>query len=218
MNNRDEMQDWERISALADGELSGEDIEQALRTLECDAQALEAWHAYHLIGDVMRHADAPASPGALAFAQRLSARLHLERHRSESAPSALPVVTAGEPAPPARQWPDSPRLAVREAANDAAADAAWRWKWLAAVASVVAVAAVAWTALSSSSSGEGASLAGPAPSASDLAVAAGASQGPMLRDPRLDELLVAHRQMVSATALAAPAAILQNAAYDSPGR
>jgi sigma-E factor negative regulatory protein RseA len=39
----------------------------------------------------------------------------------------------------------------------------------------------------------------------------------MIRDPRLDEFLAAHRQLGGA-ALVAPAGYLRNATFDAPGR
>jgi sigma-E factor negative regulatory protein RseA len=40
----------------------------------------------------------------------------------------------------------------------------------------------------------------------------------MLRDARLDELLAAHRQFGSATAIPMPAGALRNAAFEAPAR
>lgn len=50
----------EKISALMDGELAGQDAHQALLRLGDTSQARDAWAAYHLIGDVMRGETAPA--------------------------------------------------------------------------------------------------------------------------------------------------------------
>jgi sigma-E factor negative regulatory protein RseA len=40
----------------------------------------------------------------------------------------------------------------------------------------------------------------------------------MLRDPRLDQLLAAHRQLGGATALQAPSGFLRNATFEGPAR
>ena len=40
----------------------------------------------------------------------------------------------------------------------------------------------------------------------------------MIRDPRLDELLAAHKQFGSTSALQMPAGFLRNATFESPGR
>jgi sigma-E factor negative regulatory protein RseA len=46
------------------------------------------------------------------------------------------------------------------------------------------------------------------------------SDGPqiMIRDPRLDELLAAHKQFGSTSALQMPAGFLRNATFEAPAR
>jgi len=59
----------EGISALMDGELGGREAAEAIAGLTNDAQARDAWRAYHLIGDAMREsrsAIAPRRPAANA--------------------------------------------------------------------------------------------------------------------------------------------------------
>jgi len=51
-----------------------------------------------------------------------------------------------------------------------------------------------------------------------LAVSEGAGQPVMLRDPRLDELLQAHKQFGSTSALQMPAGFLRNATFEEPSR
>lgn len=210
MNERDDqdaMPQRQWLSALADGELQAQDIDQALRALEGDAQGREAWHAYHVVGDVLRGGDAAGSARTLAFAQRVRARLE-----SQPAADVTPPVAAGLETQSAR------RAGAAGVLIQAANDSAWRWKLLAAVASVVAIAAVAWTALGGLAPGDTAgALASRATSGTDLAQG-GTERARMLRDPRLDEFLAAHRQMAGSTALSAPAAFLQDAAYERSGR
>lgn len=59
MNNED--REW--LSALADGELQGAELERRLTTLHDDPQLLASWRAYHLIRDTvssnLTHAVAP---------------------------------------------------------------------------------------------------------------------------------------------------------------
>jgi sigma-E factor negative regulatory protein RseA len=43
-------------------------------------------------------------------------------------------------------------------------------------------------------------------------------QGVVLRDPQLEELMAAHRQYGSMSALQMPAGFLRNATYDTPQR
>ena len=66
----------ETISALADGELSPDEARFALRRLESDADARQAWSRVHLVRAVLRrdpHALAPAS-----FAHDVLARLEAD--------------------------------------------------------------------------------------------------------------------------------------------
>ncbi len=182
----------QRVSALVDGQLEGEELALGLQLLADDPQAREAWHAYHLIGDVLRQPALAASTPAPDFVERLSVRLAQEP----------------QPRPFAAVTPE-PMAAAPEAANDSV----FRWKLVAGLASVAAVAAIGW------------SLAGTmlGPSPSQLAAGfttriAGSANGPMLRDPRLDELLEAHRQLGGATALQAPAGGLHNAIFEAPAR
>lgn len=44
----------ERISTLMDGELDDRAAAQVIAALAADREALEAWHAYHVIGDALR--------------------------------------------------------------------------------------------------------------------------------------------------------------------
>jgi sigma-E factor negative regulatory protein RseA len=52
----------ERISALMDGELDGEEAVRELKRCGGDATLIEGWATYHLIGDVLR-AEAPLRSG-----------------------------------------------------------------------------------------------------------------------------------------------------------
>jgi sigma-E factor negative regulatory protein RseA len=47
----------EQLSALADGELDAAAVGHACAGWHGDAEQRETWHAYHLIGDVMRSDD-----------------------------------------------------------------------------------------------------------------------------------------------------------------
>jgi sigma-E factor negative regulatory protein RseA len=179
----------EMISALADGQLAGEAFAQGVDLAATDAVARDAWHAYHLIGDVLRSSDLAAGAGSEQFVARLQARLRDER-------LAAPV-------------PEISTIAVREAAND------FRWKIVAGVASVAALSAIAWSLVVSPAGSGGAQLAKGAPG--NGVVLTSTQQGVMMRDPRLDELLATHRQLGGAQ-LMAPAGSLRNATFDTPGR
>ncbi|MCC8403747.1 sigma-E factor negative regulatory protein [Paraburkholderia sp. MMS20-SJTN17] len=72
----------ERLSALVDGELFGEDqlnLDKFLADLDGDDRA--AWSSYHLIGDALRSDDLAVSPArSSAFLSGFAARLESEPH------------------------------------------------------------------------------------------------------------------------------------------
>ena len=195
----DKMDNNELISALADGQLQGEAFARAVQAACSDRSMLETWHAYHLIGDVLRSGEAGHAVKAQPFLAKLSARL------------------ADEPCP----QPDAAVVAVqpRWSSTIAANDANMRWKLLAGVASVAAVAAVGWSVVST---GGGSTSAQPqlaaAPQQQAAPVLARGEAGVMIRDPRLDELLAAHRQCGGASALQMPAGFVRNATFEGPAR
>ncbi|WGG52312.1 sigma-E factor negative regulatory protein [Rugamonas sp. DEMB1] len=88
----------ENISALADGELPDSELELTLAALN-DPEARLAWQAYHLVGDVLRGAE--ARPG-LDFAARVAVRLAAEDGAAGAA-QAGPVALAQQPPAPAQQ-------------------------------------------------------------------------------------------------------------------
>ena len=122
----------ELISALADGQLHGEALARGVELATTDAAAREAWHAYHLIGDVLRSSDLAQGSHSGVFVERIQVRL-----RRES-------IAVG------------PGVSRAPAANENN----FRWKLVAGVASLAAVAAIAWTAIDvSTAKPEGAQLA-----------------------------------------------------------
>ena len=184
----------ELISALADGQLAGEDIALALAGCEGNAEALHDWSSYHLIGEVLRSPGRAAQSADVEFVTKL--RLRLAQESSLHAmPSAAP---AGK--------------VHREASNDAS----FRWKLVAGFASLAAVAAIAWNA------GAGLSAPGSAPqlasAESSQPVLMRSEQGAIVRDARMLELLAAHRQFGGTSALQMPSGFLRNATFESsPG-
>ncbi len=189
------MQTQELISALVDGQLRGEALARGVEAAAGAAAGREAWHTYHLIGEVLRSGEMAAGTMPSAFLDRLQLQLKQEQ-------GVAPV--------------PQPSLGVRPAPRQGAAnDASFRWKLVAGFASVAAVAAIGWTTVGG--------LAGK-PEQGQLATAAGASvvagseRGAMIRDPRLDEFLAAHRQLGGASALQMPAGFLRNATFEGPSR
>lgn len=202
----DKMQIQEMISALADGQLRGEALERVIQAVATNAQARNAWHTYHLIGDVLRSGNLPTGTAPATFLAGFQVRLEHEQAggrlepAAESVPGALPM--------------QEPQL-VRSSA-EAANDGSFRWKLVAGLASVAAVAAIGWTAVGDVMRTQQPQLASVAPGA---AVASVERPAVMIRDPRLDELLAAHRQLGGgASALQTPAGFLRNATFEGPAR
>ncbi len=192
----------EALSALTDGECPSDEVQAVASVYGTSAPVRSAWASYHCIGDVLRTQSAPVADAAFV-------RSVMDRIAKEPLPTMItpPPVTVVAPVPV-------------EAANDSV----FRWKMVAGVASLLAVAAVAWQV-----------VVAPAPSAQPqwAAAPAGAQaamgavvpvqavvteQGVVLRDPQLEELMAAHRQYGSMSALQMPAGFLRNATYDTPQR
>jgi sigma-E factor negative regulatory protein RseA len=190
----EQMQTREMISALADGQLRGDAFARGVELVSVDAAAREAWQTYHLIGDVMRSGELAAATAPAAFLARFQLRLQQEQR----------LAAVGQRA-----------HVVESAARPAANDASFQWKLVAGFASLAAVAAICWTVVGGlGGKTDGAQLAA-VPAGTVLA---GTERGAMIRDPQLDELLAAHRQLGGATALQTPAGFLRNATFDGPGR
>lgn len=204
----------EQLSALADGQLHGDEVADAL-AYAAQAEGHATWQLYHLVGDVLRSSDL-AQPANPTFIARL---------RNELAKEG-PVV---RPAAAAVQQVDVVAPAMADAANASV----FRWKMVAGFASLAAVAAIGWTSLATLQGNGapgatgGAQLAispesganGPSSGAPVVAVAdADGGAQVMIRDPRLDELLAAHKQFGSTSALQMPAGFLRNATFETPSR
>lgn len=203
----------ESISALMDGRLPTDEMPTVLQGMG-SSEALDCWHVYHLVGDVLRSSELAACCTRDAdFVRGLRQRLRGE--------TPIPSVV---PAP----------VVLRDATRAAANDSVFRWKMVAGLASFAAVAAIGWGVLGDIGPRPGgAQLAqnAPEPAATtrmaalapqlpaDAASAAiGETEPVMLRDPRLDELLAAHRQAVGASALGNSAGFLRNATFAGAGR
>jgi len=217
MHNTDDM-----VSALADGQLRGADFAHAVEAVAADPAARERWHLYHVVGDVLRSGDMARASMDAGFAARLRERLRQEQPGVFTTPVATDLVA--DQATSVRPAGDlMPKIDVRrEAANG------WGWKLVAGVASLAAVGAVAWNVAGPARAPQAElaratpapTLAVPMPATAVAgAPAAGAATGGavMIRDPRLDELLAAHRQG-GASALQMPSGFLRNATFEAPGR
>lgn len=191
----------EQMSALMDGELEGEALADALRFAQED-DVLATWEIYHLVGDVLR------SPELAAGAH--SPLLGKLREQLAQEPSHV-----REASNLVSEMPVAPAQVEVPAANASV----FRWKMVAGVASMAAVAAIGWSSLDTLRNGGSQLAAAPAAGAAPVvAVSEGAGQPVMLRDPRLDELLQAHKQFGSTSALQMPAGFLRNATFEEPSR
>jgi sigma-E factor negative regulatory protein RseA len=211
----------ENLSALSDGELDATATAHACSAWCDDAATRSTWHAYQVIGDVLRSDDL-ASTGRrdAAFLSALRQRLAVE-----------PVVLAPDVASePAVQQPT-----VRQVAN---AGRGSRWSWMAPSAVAAGFVLVAGALVvtrgpmlpgsaaptTSRVGGPG----GPAPqvvSAPTLAPPDAAfepqvlvTNGRVLRDRSLERYLAAHQQFAGTTALGVPSGFLRNAAAEVPTR
>jgi sigma-E factor negative regulatory protein RseA len=194
MDAMDNMDKRELISALADGQLKGDAFARAVEAAGADAQARASWCAYHLVGEVLRTGRAAPCTAPEDFLSRLQQRLREEQ------PGPLPLAQPAVVAAP------------RAAAND------WAWKLAAGVASVAAVAAVGWNVWGGGTAGGTAQpQLAVAPATAPVVVEATATT-PLLRDPGLDRLLAAHRQLGGAGALGTSSGFLRNATFEAPSR
>ena len=202
----DKMELQEMISALADGQLRGEPLERVIQTVATDTQARMAWHTYHLIGDVLRSGS--LAPGTAPGAFLAGFQVRLERDQSVvRLEPATASVRVGFPVEVQHE-----ALASGNAANDGN----FRWKLVAGFASLAAVAAIGWTAVGDGMRGQQPQMASAAPR---TPVAEVERPTVMIRDPRLDEMLAAHRQLGGgASALQSPAGMLRNATFEGPAR
>lgn len=203
----------ELVSALADGQLRGEEFARTVESVEAAQEARLTWHVYHLVGDVMRSGDALSSARDAAFVQRLKLALQQETPPmpKTSAPDAVAANTG------------RPVAAGVEAGQDRAANSAhFDWKLLAGVASLALVSVIGWQAWSGSDPQHTLPQLAQAPLPAltpGVAVAAsGAEPQLMLRDPQLDALLAAHKQLGGTSALQLPTGFLRNATFEGAGR
>lgn len=192
----------ELLSALVDGELHGQELEQALACAE-SAEGCASWELYHLVGDVLRSPD-------LAHHSQHNLLSGLREQLAKEPPlqlqsSQLQQVAAG------MAQSQSPVVALRD---PAANSSVFRWKVAASFATVAAVAALGWNLMATTPvGGQGAQLARNE-GAMGVPVLVATENGDVLRDPRLDALLANHQQYASRASLQTPADFLRNASFE----
>jgi sigma-E factor negative regulatory protein RseA len=207
------------LSAMADGEITAAELDALLGSV--DADTLPNWHAYQVIGDVLRGHAVPsdAQPAANFLA---AVRIGMASGGSER--DVVPRVPLHVVAP-----------ASDPVRGEAANDAVFRWKLVAGFASLAAVMAVSWSVMSGLGSGgnAGAQLASNEPAVTapvsavvettvappvNASVAVNTGQGVVIRDAQLEALLAEHRQHGGMSALQTPTGFIRNATYDAAGR
>jgi sigma-E factor negative regulatory protein RseA len=211
------VQNHELLSALADGQLCHEEFVEAVDWVSSAHEARSNWHAYHLIGDVMRSGETMTGVGDAAFLQRLRLRLAHEATPSSSHGAADFLV-------------ESPVLVPSESQNrledKGANDNFYHFKKLTAIASLAAVVAIGWQAFGvwNAQPVQTQLVQAPGPSSrAEVAlqpspVTTDAQLQVMIRDPHLDALLAAHRQFGGTSALQKPAGFLRNATFEGAAR
>ena len=213
----------EQLSALVDGELEAHEVTQTCAHWRQSEVSRGSWHAYQMIGDVLRSDDLASDPARDAdFLRALRQRL-----------AAEPVPTA--PAAWDASEEDSTPLEALSV-QTRHFGLGWRRAWLAssAVAAgfVVVGAGVLMLARFSNQTADRAQgdlmVQGLPTGASISAMPSGAMPGSdaltavagneLLRDARLDRYLAAHKQFAGTSALGVPSAYLRSATVSGSER
>ncbi|HEX3141331.1 MAG TPA: RseA family anti-sigma factor [Rhizobacter sp.] len=200
----------DELSSLMDGELEATAVGRVCSQWRDDEDTRASWHAYHLMGDVLRSDDLVSDAAhdaafLAAFRQRLAQE---------------PVVLA----PAARDVAPPSLVKRRRAWATPAAVAAG----FIAVAGVVVVTQMSGALLGAQPEA-GLSLA-TVPGSGLMAVSAGSApslandppavvlNGQLIRDVRLDEYLAAHKKFGGSSVPGGPSGFLRNAAADGSTR
>lgn len=198
----------ESISALADGQLRGDAFARTVEWVSETEEARSTWHAYHVIGDVLRSGESVVSTRDAAFLQRLKLGLHSES--SGAADVNASKLIAEEPV--------FVRAGGLKHSITSANEPRFRWRLLAGVASLALVSLVGWQLVFNGGSQQGGAQLAQVPVSTGTPMVAGAEAAIMIRDPQLDALLVAHRQFGGTSALQMPAGFLRNATFEGAAR
>ena len=178
------------MSAMADGEADADELARACAAWASgDAPARGRWHAYHLIGDVLRSEDLASAPRRdQAFLERLRARL--EDEPAVLAPQPMPAAApARRPAwaMPAAMAAGLMALATGLAVSLSPGGGDVQRPALAAAPAAPTVVVA-----------EAASAAAPATPLAIAVTEPAAAGGRLVRDAELDRYLRAHRDYATA--------------------
>lgn len=187
-----------------DGELQASAQQASLAALLGDARAIETWHAYHLVGDILRSDELAAGAHGLQFWEKLSQRL------------------AHETIVPSAQMPEKVSVLPIGVQRQTSANAdKFRWRMAAGGALTFAMAVSAVFIVQPNPWRASVPMATTPQIVGDASVevaATAVTPDGMIRDPRLDQLLSAHQQLGGHSALQMPSGFLRNATYDGKGR
>ncbi len=198
-----------RVSSVMDGDRDAEDWAIAMDAVLSDPEATRTWHAYQTVGDVLRSSELCPRGDDLLFLSKLQKRLNQE------------PLTSDRPVHHQLEIGLQSSVQSIERVRSAANSSVLVWKTLAGVscaALLVVVTQPLWPQPEQASE-VAASMASTMvqPEAGGVVTMATA-QGPMLRDPRLVELVAAHRQLGGHSALQVPAGFLRSATQDGSTR
>lgn len=211
------MKNHELVSALADGQLRGAEFDRTVQWLGQTEDARLTWHAYHVVGDVLRSGEAMVNAHDADFVRRLKLCLQQEAPLTPSINTTDSI---------AKNTILTGFNGISQSEHRAANDTSFRWKLLAGVASLAAVSVISWQGLGGWGDQRGADQLAQVPVQTvkpevapqqTPAMPAGGSQR-MIRDPQLDALLAAHRQFGGTSALQMPAGFLRNATFEGATR
>ncbi len=188
----------EQIAALADGELSADDIGTLLDAMEAEPATYKAWAVHHAVAASVRGERVEAPSGDMAFWQTLQKRLAQE--------SDLPDLHNQIQA-------HTPVVVASSASNESF----WKIRALASFAMVLVVGGLAAVLWPQGDSSEPFAQSG-TPAAPVVTEVAAADGSVMLRNPELDALMAAHQQMGGHSAWQAPSGFLRNATFERSDR
>ena len=224
------------VSSLADGQLRGAEFARAVAMVSDAGEARATWHAYHVLGDVLRSGELAACNGDAAFVARFQARLQRDIAGLTPVPVGGAAIARQASADTTMNAPKNisnyvyptGEKGINSVKTGSASDSRFRWKLLAGVASFAAVGAIGWNMVGGVPGAVGGVVA---LGRDDPLMAARVAQTPvqpqsqpqpqpqvMIRDPHLDALLAAHKQFGGTSALQMPAGFLRNATFESPAR
>jgi sigma-E factor negative regulatory protein RseA len=216
--SQDDPEALERLSAMVDGEAESGAVDRLCAAWREQPAARASWHAYHLIGDVLRSEDLSSD------AQRDAAFLRAVRERLAREPVVL--APSKEDSAPSVSAPRGASVANTRPS---------RWRtWSASIAVAAGFVAVAGALLVTQALAPlpAPALAGAADTGSvtssgaPAAVAASVDaepqsvvgSGKVIRDARLEHYLAAHKQFAGSSALGVPSGFLRAATAEVPNR